>query len=85
MGLLISGDVGVLIFCLKPALPCPNLGLIGGNSLKDPMGFNTCFCANMFGSKSLSKLCTSGKHMPLDLACDLVCIKYFPTFSLSIL
>ena len=36
------------------------------------MGFLTCFSGNMFGSNPLPMPCTSGKLIPLDLACDLV-------------
>ena len=84
IGLLINVDVRALIFHLKTTLLWPNLGLIGGISLEAAIDFITCFSGNMFGSKHLSTPCTSGKFMPLDLACDLVWTKYFPTFSLPI-
>ena len=77
VGLLIGGYIGSLIFYLKPALPWPYLGLIWDIPFTSEvmMGFITCFSGNMFGSNLLPLSCTSGKHMPLDLACNLVWTK----------
>ena len=63
---------GVLIFNHKPALPWPNLGLIGGISLKSTIGFTTCFSDNIFRSSPLPMPHSSGNQMPLDFTCDLV-------------
>ena len=35
------------------------------------MGFIACLSGNRFGSSPSPTPCTSGKLMPLDLACDL--------------
>ena len=87
MGLLIRGDIGVLIFYLKHVLPLPIPGLIWDIPFNflSYYGFYDLFSGNMFGSNPLSSPCTCGKLIPLDLACDPIWPKYFPTFSLPIL
>ena len=79
---LLRGGIGVLICHLKPALPWPNFGLIWGVPFASEVttGFNTCFSGTIFWSNPLPMPCTSGKCMQLDLACNLVWTKYFPTF-----
>ena len=79
-GLLGCGGVTTLIFLLKPALPFPKLGsfqvgvFVSGVTA---MGFNVYFSDLTYGFMPFSTPCTSGKVIPLDLNCDLVCIKYF--------
>ena len=74
MGLAVSRSIAVLILHLKPALPWPKLGLIWDVPFTSEgiMGFITYFFGSILGSNSLPTPCTSGKLMPLDLACDLV-------------
>ena len=87
MGLWSDGGTGSVIFHLISALPWLNLGLVWGTpfALEVIMGFITCFSGSIFGSHLFPMPCTSDKLMPLDLACDLVWTKYFPSFPSPIL
>ena len=81
-----GGTVDLNAFCFIPAQPWPNLGLTWDIPLASDIiiGFNDFLSSLIFESIPLSMPCTSGKDMPLDLACDFVWTKYFP-FSLSLI